>query len=242
MGMLDRYKKKGGFYQLLVLIETSGNKKQEQFLTLIQQESPAWEKELKSKILTVERVFSWPAEVMFEVLTRIQPLTLCATLHGRAQEEIDRILMPLPPITKRKLIDQLSELKPNAGEKFSSEMKLLSEVRGIVASGYIKFEKFDVDLYIDEDIEEHLNGLESETVILKTEVAKTTADSHHPATPPASSGAAAKSGGGDHTSPQATAEVESLKKKLTLLVQENSTLKQENQVLKDKLTQIRKIA
>ncbi|RYZ83809.1 MAG: hypothetical protein EOP04_19245 [Proteobacteria bacterium] len=74
--MLDRYKKKGGFSQLLNLIETSGGRKQEQFLGLIAQENPAWERELKSKILTVDRIFSWPEDVMSEVLSRIQPLTL----------------------------------------------------------------------------------------------------------------------------------------------------------------------
>lgn len=35
MGMLDRYKKKGGFNQLLQLLETSPSAKREQFLSLI---------------------------------------------------------------------------------------------------------------------------------------------------------------------------------------------------------------
>lgn len=61
MGMLDRYKKKGGFVQLLQLIETSPSKKQEQFLGLIAEESPAWEDTLRKKILTIDKVYSWDA-------------------------------------------------------------------------------------------------------------------------------------------------------------------------------------
>ena len=148
MGMLDRYKKKSGFTQLLNLIETSGGKKQEQFLGLIAQESPAWEQELKKKMLTVDRVFGWPLDVMSEVLSRLQPLTLSVSLWGRPTEQIDKILSPLPPITKKKLLEQIAELKPNPAEKITCEMKLISEVRAIVASGYIKFEKFDVELFI----------------------------------------------------------------------------------------------
>jgi hypothetical protein len=239
MGMLDRYKKSGGFHQLLVLIETSGPKKQEQFLSLIEQENPAWKKELKSKILTIDRVFSWPTDVMFEVLTRIQPLTLCATLQGKTPEEVDRILTPLPPITRRKLVDQLAELKHNAGEKFTAEMRLVSEVRGIAASGHIKFEKFDPNLCIEENIEEILNNADHRMGI----------DLHKPEEPPKMENSSPKIALHEVTSDAApvaagsvTVEFEALKKKLTSLAQENSALKHENQILKDKLLQIRKIA
>ena len=44
--MIDRYKKKGGFIQLLNLLETSSKAKQDQFLGLISQESKIWESEL----------------------------------------------------------------------------------------------------------------------------------------------------------------------------------------------------
>lgn len=235
MGMLDRYKKKGGFVQLLNLIETSAEKKQEQFLGLISQESPAWEQELKIKKLSVDRILAWPADVMSEVLSRLQPLTLCVTLHGRSSEVIEKILAPLPSISKRRLLDQMSELNPNPAEKATCEMKMISEVRAIVALGVIKFEKFDADLFIDENIEERLANSESGVAYLnKIDVKFTSEEKVQPgvaAAPPQSSSAGAPSG-----------EIDLMKRKINQLNHENAALKQEVQILKDKLAQIKRIA
>ena len=92
MAMLDRYKKKGGFVQLLQLIETSPKAKQEQFLSLIASESPAWEEALRKKTITAEKILSWAPEVLAEVVTRLPPLTVSVILHGMASDEVDRIL------------------------------------------------------------------------------------------------------------------------------------------------------
>ena len=59
MGMLDRYKKKGGFIQLLNLIETTASPKAEKFLKMIGEESPAWEAEIKKKVLSIDRLATW---------------------------------------------------------------------------------------------------------------------------------------------------------------------------------------
>lgn len=234
MGMLDRYKKKGGFSQLLTLIETSGGKKQEQFLGLISQESPAWEQELKKKMLHVDRIFSWPQDVMSEVLSRLQPLTLCVSLHGRPPEQVEKILSPLPPISKRRILDQMSELNPNPAEKATCEMKLITEVRAVVAAGYIKLEKFDADLFIEENIEEKLNHADSGLSFLsKIEINYT--DDSKPASKEASAGSTSTSASGSH-------EIDLMKRKLNQLMQENNSLKQENHNLKDKLAQIKRIA
>lgn len=234
MGMLDRYKKKGGFTQLLNLIETSGGRKQEQFLGLIAQESPAWEKELKLKILTVDRIFSWPSDVMSEVLSRLQPLTLCVSLIGKPQTEIDRILSPLPPITKKKLLDQMAELNPNPAEKSTCEMKLISEVRAISAAGLIKFEKFDADLFVEENVEDKIGSSDGGLAYLNKIEVSYSEDSKPSDAKAQHSTSVSPSNGGP--------ESEVMKRKITQLTQENSTLKHENNVLKDKLNQIKRIA
>jgi len=236
MGMLDRYKKKGGFNQLLTLIETSGHKKQEQFLGLISQESPAWEVELKKKILTPDRVFTWPQEVLAEVLSRLQPLTLCVSLHGRDPQDLEKILAILPPITKRRIYDQMAELNPNPAEKATCEMKLVTEVRAIASAGYIKIEKFDSDLFIEENIEDKLNHSDSGLSFLNkidiqyTDESKSSAKS--------SAGTPAPSSGGGANAQ----EFDMLKRKVNQLTQENSKLKEELGALKDKLLQIKRIA
>jgi flagellar motor switch protein FliG len=84
MGMLDRYKKKGGFFQLLQLLETSPTTKREQFLTLIAGESPVWEEALRKRILTITRVYSWEGQYLVEIFTRVHPTTLAYALHGNS--------------------------------------------------------------------------------------------------------------------------------------------------------------
>ena len=74
MGMLDRYKKKGGFIQLLQLIETSNKQKQEQFLGIVAQESVIWEAEIRRKSLTLEKMLKWNATYLAEIFSRIQTL------------------------------------------------------------------------------------------------------------------------------------------------------------------------
>ncbi|WP_413288682.1 FliG C-terminal domain-containing protein [Bdellovibrio sp. HCB337] len=234
MGMLDRYKKKGGFSQLLTLIETSGGKKQEQFLGLISQESPAWEQELKKKMLQVDRIFTWPNDVMSEVLSRLQPLTLCVSLHGRPAEQVEKILAPLPPISKRKIMDQMAELNPNPAEKATCEMKLITEVRAIAASGYIKFEKFDADLFVEENIEERLNSADSGLSFLNKIEINYSDDSK--------SASKETSAASSHSSSAGSGEIDLMKRKLNQLMQENNALKQEVHTLRDKLAQIKRIA
>lgn len=233
MGMLDRYKKKGGFFQLLQLIETSPTKKREQFLTLIAEENPIWEETLKKKLLTVEQIFSWDAQFLVEILSRLQPLTLAVALHGTPAEEIDKLLSCLPPITKRKIDDLISEANPNPAEKATCLMKIITEVRGFVTQGYLKLEKIDPELVVPENIEEMLSnmssGFSADVIVIK-------GGDVEPAKHDAPKGAA----GAGHS--EAHAEVDFLKKKLSQAASEINALKHENSVLKDKLAQIKRIA
>jgi hypothetical protein len=238
MGMIDRYKKKGGFSQLLTLIETSGPRKQEQFLGLISQESPAWEAELKKKILTPDRVFTWPQEVLAEVLSRLQPLTLCVSLHGREPQELEKILAILPPITKRRIYDQMAELNPNPAEKATCEMKLVTEVRAIASAGYIKIEKFDSDLFVEENIEDKLNHSDSGLSFLNKIDINYTDDSKSSSKSSAGTSSTSDVGGsGTHSQ-----ELDMMKRKVHQLSQENAKLKEELNTVKDKLLQIKRIA
>lgn len=228
MAMLDRYKKKGGFVQLLQLIETSPKAKQEQFLSLIANESPAWEEALRRKTITAEKILSWSPEVLAEVVTRLPPLTVSVILHGMAAEEVDRIVSGLPPITRRKITDGVAEVNPSAGEKSSCFMKLQSEVRGYISQGILKLDKIDSELAVPENIEELLSsqlvGLSTDDLdAMKVEVSK---------------GPSASSGDGSvHQQ-----ELDFFKRKMNLLIGEVNALKQENTILKDKLAQIKKIA
>ena len=236
MGMLDRYKKKGGFVQLLVLIETSSKQKQDQFLNLIAQENSAWEQILKSKILSIEHILKWPPNVLVEIFTRVQPLTLAAAFHGDTQEKIDQTFSCMSNTDKRKLLLMMSELNPTPAEKSSCLVKLLGEVRGLINQNIIKLEKFDTDLYIPEGIEEKIQNMGSEIKHQDEDPAETLV---FPDDSSVHSSASADPASHTHSNKE---EVDSLKKKVNLVLHENTALKHEVQVLKNKLEQIRKIA
>ncbi|NUN05207.1 MAG: hypothetical protein HUU57_05540 [Bdellovibrio sp.] len=230
MGMLDRYKKKGGFFQLLQLLETSPMAKREQFLGLIAGESPAWEDALRKRILTIDKVYSWDQQYLVEIFSRLPPLTLANALHGMETEKVEGLLGTLPPISKRKITDLLLDSNPNAGEKATCISKILTEVRGFIAQGILKLEKVDPELLIPENIEEMLNaGGFTTPLVFEAEPTKKEAKS---ATPVSESS--------EPMVPQQ--EVDFFKRKVNQLVSELNALKHENTVLKDKLAQIKKIA
>ena len=92
MGMLDRYKKSGGFIQLLILIESSSKQKQEQFFNIIGQENPAWEAEIQKKSLNLEKILSWNTIYISEIFSRVQPLTVAVALRSLSQEQVDKVM------------------------------------------------------------------------------------------------------------------------------------------------------
>ncbi|XGC81575.1 FliG C-terminal domain-containing protein [Bdellovibrio bacteriovorus] len=237
MGMLDRYKKKGGFNQLLQLLETSPSAKREQFLGLISAESPVWEEALRKRILTINRVYSWDGQYLVEIFSRVQPLTLANALHGTPTAEVDKLLGCLPPISKRKITDLMAESNPTPAEKATCVGRMLSEVRGFISQRIITLEKVDPELAVPENIEEILA-----VTPFSAPVAEETSSSSSEESKPLSFGiydnppVAAPAGAG------AQAEVDFLKRKVNQLTSEVNALKHENTVLKDKLAQIKKIA
>jgi hypothetical protein len=246
MGMLDRYKKKGGFIQLLNLLETSSKAKQEQFLTLISQESTVWESELKKRILTVDKIVEWPKEQMSEIISRVQPLTLAVALRRFEAPKREEILNVLSQSDKRKILNQIDETNPTAAEIATCLSKIVMEVRGLIQQGIIKLEKFNPDMAVPENIEELINQKGQGSTVELTTAASTETKSNGGDEPEVKLDF---SGAGNRT--QATGndkidtlkeENEFLKKKVNQLTQEATSMRIENSVLKNKLEQIKKIA
>lgn len=227
MGMLDRYKKKGGFFQLLQLLETSPATKREQFLGLIAGESPAWEEALRKKILTINRVYSWDGQYLVEIFSRVPPLTLASALHGNPPEQIEGLLACLPPISKRKITDLMAETNPTPAEKATSILKLVSDIRGFVGQGILRLEKVDPELMVPENIEEALNvsGFTCPDIEVETTAKAET-----------------KSSSSNEISDNFQHEIDFLKRKINQISSELNAVKTENSVLKDKLSQIKRIA
>ncbi len=221
MGMIERYRKRGGFLQLLVLLEATPPLKQEKFLSLIAEEDSQWEKAIREKMLTPQRIMQLDQASFLELAGRIPPLNMAVFLTSVSSEEKDRIYGWLNSREKRQMEEALSLHNIQPGEVHSCYMRLASEFRELVRDGKIKLEKTFPDLVIDENIEEKLNGKPSVEKLL------------------------AEIDGGvssERATEQISEEIFFLKKKITLLQSELQKTLQENAVLKSKLDQIRKIA
>lgn len=230
MSMIDRYKKKGGFLQLLNLIETTGKEKAEKFLKMIAEENPVWETEIRKKILTIDRLTTWNQTYLMEVLPRLTPNVIAVAIHTLPPEKQQVFLGAMPFSERRKTEDLMKEAKPNGGEVASCQMKLLNEVRGMVATGALKFEKVDPDLVVPENIEDLLASGGSGLATLNAKDFEMPAPAAGaPVTGGASGGASSE-------------ELMQLRRRVMALTQENQMLKQQVQSFKDKLDTIRKAA
>lgn len=226
MAMVDRYKKAGGFVQLIQVIETCSPKKREQFMTIITDESPAWAEALNQKSISFEKILSWKSEVLLEVLAVVNPLAFSAALKSLAPDALEAFFQKLSHQEKRKIETLMQENSQDANGIASSVMKVISETRALLVQGTLKADKIDANLVIPEEFESILEKGDQS----KQAGAVLSFDG------PANANAFA----GNTTA--ATAEIDKLQKKLLLMSKELQSLKQENIVMKDKLEKIKKIA
>lgn len=229
MSMIERYRKPGGFVQLLNLLETTGKDKQEKFLKMIADESPIWETEVRKRILSLDKVLSWNETYLGEIFPRIQPLQLAMIAGGLPPEKLGAFMHVLNFKERKQVEDILKDKKPSQGEVTSGIMKLFAEIRKMEAEGSLKFEKFDPDMTVPEDIEEKLG--KGFAISVSPKELEETAQAHV-STP----------GGLAAVPSNVLEELAGLRKKLVSLTQENQKLNTDNKQMKEKLEQIKKIA
>jgi hypothetical protein len=235
MGILDRYKKRGGFNQLLLLLESSTYIKQEKFLKLISIESPVWESALRKRMITMARIQSWDSANLFEIVSRIQPEVLAYALHGDSESKVKHIISSLSPILQRKIKNLMGEMAPTPSEKEARIQKMISDIRDHVSKGLIKMDKIDQDAVVEDNLE---NLLVSQTPSIKVE---------HPsfqtvAPEIGSSSSVGLEGLKEFKNIVNEQEVvASLQHKIRILQSELDSLKSENLLIKEKLEKIRRI-
>jgi hypothetical protein len=225
--MIERYRKPGGFVQLLNLLETTGKDKQEKFLKMIADESPIWETEVRKRLLTLDKVLGWNPAYLGEIFPRVQPIQLAMIAGGLPPDKLEAFLGVLNFKERRVVEETLKEKKPNPGEVTSGVMKLFAEIRKMEAEGSLKFEKFDPDMVIPEEIEEKLGkGFAIHTGPKEIEATLQSIPQNGSGAIPAN----------------VLEELAGLRKKLVSLSQENHKLQTDNKTMKEKLEQIKKIA
>lgn len=241
MAMVDRYKKAGGFIQLLQVIETCGPKKREQLMTIIKQETPKWAEALDLKMLSFAKIISWPPEALMEIVASVNSLAFSTALKSLSDADLTIFLSKIGSNEKRKIEQQMKESSPSSNEISACLMKVINETRLLMASGSLKMEKVDSSLIIPDDYENTLEkaAIKSSSLLNKgMEVSSALSlvgdiDDSLKLDP---SFVAVSNGAG---SPN---ELDSLRRKIVELTLQLQGLKKENMVMKDKLEKIKKIA
>ena len=260
MAMVDRYKKSGGFVQLLQVIETCAPKKREQFMSIIANETPKWAEAITEKMLTYEKILGWKPEALMEITAQVNGLALVTSLKSLNEEQLKSFMEKLSHQERRKMEQQLAEIRPDANQIASCVMKVVSETRNLFISGTLKYDKVDPVLSIPEGIE---NKIDNGT--LKTSLSSPSATSGVTASAPVQNAVSIQpsmtsdlslnsgnfAASADKTSADIYAQAiaastagdtDQLRKKVIELTQQLNTLKKENLLMKDKLDKIKKIA
>lgn len=157
-GLLTRFRKPGGFQQLLVLIETCDPVKQRSLMHLIGTEDPGWAHLVKLKALTFERVLSWPVEILQEITTDL-PVQILATAYqmaghiSKTEEDLQAKWLQSLPVMKAREVQELSRLATfSSSEQTAAAIRVLQMVREVEGKGRIRFSTFDPLLEIDKQI------------------------------------------------------------------------------------------
>ena len=153
MSTLKRYRKPGGFKQLLVLIETSATPKRDQLMKIVASEDKSWFDELSRRMLTAEKIFSWEPEAIERVLQLIPDQTWPKALFHLPQADRDKLFQALikfqPQHKQKQLLEYIAELKPAPGEIDAAQTFIIKKVRELQIAGDFRPEKFDPSLSLD---------------------------------------------------------------------------------------------
>lgn len=254
MSMITRYKRAGGFLQLLCLIETFGKQKQEKFLTMIREENPLWADAIEDRLITIDRMFSWPSATLAEIMNRVPTKNVAVALYGLSDERRDQIFSLISHSEKRKLEGLMNEQKPSEGEITASLLKLIEATREMLKSSVLRVDQTDERMSIPENIEERLVET-SQTVEPKSQSdemwppqkmpeRENGPDQNKNLASQASSRGASLSANTSivHLNSSGPASPDLLQHKLVQLQKENQVLKNENKNLRERLANIKKLA
>lgn len=245
MGMLDRYRKPGGFAQLLNLLETSAPSKQEKFLALIFDESPAWAEEAKKRMLNFENILTWPIQDLMEFIPRMPEKVVVAALWELPEDVLANVMKSVTPQQRRAIIDSKQGAAPTGAEISTCRNKFVLEARTAGSNGSLKLEKINPDLVIPDGIEAKLRDkfdpmkLAADAAAASGKAAPTSAGS----SPTASAKSVNTSNAPATTaSISQSEELFNLRKQVLQMEKDLKSVRHENELMKNKLEQIKKIA
>ncbi len=143
MSMLARFKKPGGFVQLVNLIETCVEPKKAQLLKAVESENPGWAKLLNEKMLTIDKVFSWPAESVAEVTTRLPDRIVAIAMQGLKEELRPKATFSMSHMKLRAIEEIITGYKANPGEIQAAFLKIIMKARELEKGGELRLDSID---------------------------------------------------------------------------------------------------
>ena len=152
MSTLSRFRKPGGFQQLLNLMETSEPAKRETLFKLIAHEDPGWARLVLMKSLSFDRIIAWPAEALMEFTPYLsdQILVLAFKMAREKNEEFgEKWLKSIPPMKAREVREMAMELPMDQGQKTATALKIIQTVRDLESRGTVKLSQLDPSLEFD---------------------------------------------------------------------------------------------
>jgi len=232
MSTLERYKKEGGFYQLLLLIENSDPEKQQRFLQMIRQESAVWADAIEEKRFTMEKLISLPQGLLTYALELIPPRIIAIALWNLSPDMRQKFLSYLNSVIQKKVENTWTqEPEPRIGDINACQIKFFQSIRQVLNDKRNFWSQIPEQLRIPDHYEQILNRESLKAAFLSTTASenKTISTADH-------ADKTSESMGDSETS-----KLLLLNKQLEVLMQENQRLKKEVTELKDRLQQIKKL-
>lgn len=237
MSTLNRYRKKGGFLQLVKLLESCGETKKDKLISMVELEDVRWADAIKKKMLEIEQIVEWPQDILREIYSVVPNRFIAAALHGFPEEYQNGTFELLSRKDQLEVEDIFDAKEPNESEVFAGFIKILEVVRQLNENRRIRFEDFAPNLVIMDGIEEEIESGASRQVDLSykgkpVDVNEVLEKQKAPGEVVSAQQSLLQKNGG---------EIEVLKKVATGLKSENEALKTEVRQLKRKLEEIKKL-
>lgn len=150
MSMLGRYKKPGGFEQLLFLIEGCHKKRQEQLLGLVEAEDVQWAERIRAKMLDISKVIALPQSGINEIFSRLPEKILVFAMHGIPKEKHEIVLNTFTHFKKKTITELMDGTKPKAEEIEAAYLAIYKKIRELDKDRVISLEKLAPELSLSD--------------------------------------------------------------------------------------------
>lgn len=131
--------------------------KQKNLLHLVGNEDPGWAYLVKLKMITIERVLTWPVETIMEITTHLPDRVLAAawTIAASMPEGPqlqEKWLKSLPNMKAREIKSVIDSTSFSPPELQAASIRIVQTVRELEEKDQLRFSQFDPALEIDKRV------------------------------------------------------------------------------------------